>query len=254
MKDKIHIKANNRECLHALKRYVRYVFNIKAYVLEKKTTLDDSFVFIDADFPLDISWLLLFHKYSNQKTIILGFLRDSSEVYINLLDLSRIKNNIQIALNRKKTTMMPLLLVKNVEQQIKSLIKPHGERSLYNLLNMTRQAIISGTDLFKKSVINREEYKESYLNPGIESWDFFIKRFNKYEVYLKVCGFESEIEKINRNIINFQEYIEKTRCMKENQIKKIEEAEIKQKNGYLDQIDKILTHIKQKIDSVYDSL
>jgi len=233
---------------------MKYVFDLEFDVLARKKILDDEFILIDEDTLIDEEYMSFFQKCSNLKVIILGLWRNSTEAYVNLLDLSHLKQNIQSTLNRKKINMAPLLLVKDVEQRIKSLFEPHGEKSLYDLLNKTGQAILSGTDLLKKGGLNREDYKESYLSPGLENWRAFKKRLRKYEIYLKVCGFKDETAKINQNIRNFQRYIYKLININEDQIKKMSETEIKLSKDYLEQIDKYLTEIKQRIDSIYESL
>lgn len=232
---------------------MKYVFALEFDVLERKKILDDEVILIDEDTPIDEEYMGFFQKRPNLRVTILGLWRNSTEVYVNLLDLSHLKKNIQSALNRKKTNMEPLLLVKDVEQRIKSLFEPHGEKSLYDLLNKTRQAIVSGTDLFKQGLLNRKEYLESYMGPGLECWEAFERRLKKYEEYLRVCGFESELEKINRNIRNFQRFIDELSPMKEDQIKKMREAVIKLNKDYLEQIDNNLTGMKRRIDAVYES-
>ena len=251
---KLYIKGNNKNYLPALRRFLKYVLITDSSILEKKSVLDKSTVLIDEDSPIDKDWLDFFNKHSNAKIVILGLSRKSNEGYVNLLDLSHLKANFQNVLNSKETGMSPLLLLRNIEQKINSLFKPHGEKSLYDLLNKTRQAILSGTDLLKKGGLNREDYKESYLSPGLENWRAFKKRLRKYEIYLKVCGFKDETAKINQNIRNFQRYIYKLININEDQIKKMSETEIKLSKDYLEEIDNNLNEMKRRIDSIYESL
>lgn len=253
MKSKIYIRTDSKNYLPAIRRYLRFVFNRESSVLEKKKILDDSIILIDEDASIDKDWLGFFHKYSNQKIIVFGFSRKSSEIYVNILDFAHLKLNIQSAINQKINTVSPILLLKNVEEKIRLLFKSHGEKSIFDLLNITRQAIVSGTDLIKQDRIKWEEYKVSYLNPGLENWEGFKKRLRKHEIYLKACGFNNELREINYNIDKFRIYMDKLKNMTKDQIKRMSDDEIKKNTDYLIHIDHILSRIKQKIDSIYDA-
>jgi len=253
MNYKLFIKANNKKYEPAIRRYLKYIFNIESSVLEKNKILDDSIILIDEDVSIDEDWIDFLHKYSNIKIIILGLSRKSSEVYVNLLDLAHLKLNIQSVLNQKKTTVFPILLLKNMEQKIRSLFKGHGEKSIVDLLNITRQALSSGPNLLKQNILEWGEYKESYLKPGLENWEAFKNRLRKHEIYLKVCGFNNEMMTIKYNIDKFQLYMDKLKLMKKDQINRMNDDKIKQNTDCLNQIDSILLRIKQKIDSIYDA-
>jgi len=252
MINKIYIKGNDKNYPPAIRRFLKYVFNKDSSLLEKESVLDNSTVLIDEDSPVDKDWLDFFTKYSNTTKVILGISRKSNEVYVNLLDLSHIKINFQTAIHSRETGTSPLLFIRNIEQKITSLFKAHGEKSIFDLLNKTRQAICNAPELIKNDLIDWKEYKESYIISGIKNWEAFKKRFNKYKDYLEVCGFDNEIDEVESNINNIQKYIDKLRSLTKDQVNRLNEDEIPLNADHLKNIDHVLTKIKQKIDSIYN--
>jgi len=253
MTKKVYIKVDSQNYLPAIRRYLKFVFNSESSVLENNKTLDDSIILIDEEASIDKDWLDSFNKYSNQKIIVFGLSRNSNKSYVNLLDFAHFKSNIQSAINQKITTVSPILLLKNVEEKIRLLFKSHGEKSIFDLLNITRQAIVSGTDLIKQDKIKWKEYQVSYLNPGLENWEGFKKRLRKHVSYLNVCGFNNELNAINCNIDKFQVYLDKLKLMEKGKVKILNDDIIKKNTDCLNQIDHILSQIKQKIDSIYNA-
>ena len=249
----LYIKNINKKYVPAIRRYLKFVFNVESSILEKKKVLDDSIILIDEDALFDADWLDSFNKYSNQKIIIFGLSRNSNKSYVNLLDFAHLKSNIQFAINQKKITVSPILLLKNVEEKNRLFFSSHGEKSIFDLLNITKQAINSGPGLIKKDILDWEEYEVSYLNPGLENWEGFKRRLRKHEIYLKACGFNNELNAINYNIDKFQLYMNKLKLMEKDQVKRMNADIIKQNSDCLNQIDSILLRIKQKIDSIYDA-
>lgn len=251
MNYKLYIQTSNKKYLTSLKRFLSYLLNIKSTFLDRKQKFDESIILIDEDVPIDDEWLAFYIKCSNVKIIILGHTRKSNEYFINLLNFSNLKCNIKFAINHKKSNVSPLLMLKNVKQEISSLFKGHGDKSFFNLLNMTRQAIINGTDLLKEGLLDREEYNESYLNPGLKNWEAFKIEFKKYEEYLKAFKFDSEVSKLKYNIIKFQLFINKLKHMTKEQINNMSDKEFIKYTDNFNHIDNILSKIKQKIDSLY---
>lgn len=252
MKNRAYIKVNNKSYLPAIRRYLKFVFNIESSILDEKKILDNSIILIEEDASIDKEWLNLLYEFSSRKIIILGLSRSSNEVYVNLLDLSHLESNIRIALKRKINTISPFLLLQEVEQKIQLLFKGHGEESLFDILNRIGQSIENGPQLYKNNFIEWADYLDKYLIPGIEHWSIFKKRFNKYEIYIKVCDFKKETGEIEDNINNFQGYIDELRILNKDEVKRTDEKKMKQNMDYLRQIDSILDKLKQNIDSVYN--
>ena len=251
MKNKVYIKINKKRYLPAIRRYLKFLFNIESSILDKKTILDNSIILIEECASIDKEWLNLLYGCSSRKIIIIGLSRSSNEVYVNLLDLSHLKLNIRLAINRNKDTPSPFLLLREVEQKIQLFFKGHGEKSLFDRLNKTIHFISNGPALFRENMLEWKEYIEAFLNPGSENWAVFRERFEKYKIYLKICGFGKEIEGIEDNINNFQGYIDELKILSKDEVKRMDEKKIKQNMDYLRQIDSILDKLKQKIDSVY---
>lgn len=251
MKNKVYVKVNKKHYLPAVRRYLKFVFNIESSILDKKKILDNSIILIEEDASIDKEWLNLLYECSSRKIIILGLSGSSNEVYVNLLDLSHLKSNIRFAINRNKDTPSPFLLLHEVEQKMQLFFKGHGEESLFDTLNKTTHFISNGPTLFRENLLEWKEYIESYFNPGSENWAVFRERFEKYKIYLKVCGFGKEIEEIEDNINNFQGYIDELKILNKDEVKRMDEKKNKQNIDYLRQVDSILDKLKQKIDSVY---
>lgn len=235
----------------AISRYFRFVFNIEYSISEDKKTLKDLIILIDEETSIDKEWLSLLYQYKGQKIIIIGLSENPCDSFVSLLDLYHLRSSLLAAINRKKDDFSPFLLIQEIEQKMQLFFKGHGEQSLFDVLNKTRQSIDNGPELFNRNIIEWEEYLNEYLKPGVEHWNIFKKRFNKYEIYLKVCGFEKETITIESNINNFQHYVYELEVMGEDQLKRMEEKDIKQNIGYLRKIDSDLAKIKQKIDSIY---
>lgn len=251
MKNKVCLKVDDKHYLASIRRYLRFVFNIESSILNKKKILDNSIILIEEDASIDKEWLNLIYECSSQKIIILGLSRSSNDVYVNLLDLSHLKSNIRFAINCNKDTPSPFLLLWEVEQKIQLFFKGHGEKSLFDRLNKTIHFISNGPALFRENMLEWKEYIEAYFNPGSENWAVFRERFEKYKIYLKVCGFGKEIEEIDDNINNFKGYIDELKILNKDKVKRMDEKKIKQNMDYLKQVDSILDKLKQKIDSVY---
>jgi len=252
MINKIYIKGNDKNYPPAIRRFLKYVFNKDSSLLEKESVLDNSTVLIDEDSPIDKDCQDLFNKYTSKKIVVLGLSKESNEVYVNLLDLSLLKNNFQNALENKKTGLNPLLLLKNLEQQIRLLFKSHGEKSFFDLINIIKQSVSSGPEILKQNIVSWEEYKKNYLNPGQRNLEAFKRRFRKYKDYLKACGFDNEIDEVESNINNIQKYMDKLKNMTKDQTNQLSDNEIRKNADYLSYIDHISTKIKQKIDAIYN--
>ncbi len=228
------------------------IFDIEVSILKDKGTSNKSIIIIDEESSINEDLMTVFNDYSNLKIIIVGLSKKSNEYYVNLLDLSQLKNNFQNAFENKKTGLLPLLLLKNIKQQIRSLFKSHGEKSLFDLLNIIRQSVSIGPGLIKQDIVDWEEYEKNYLKPGLRNWEAFKIRFKKHKDYLKVCGFDNETDEIESNINNIQQYIDKLKTMTKDQVNRLNEDEIRLNADRLKNIDLVLTKIKQRIDTVYN--
>ncbi len=249
--NQIYIKFNKKNYLFAIRRYLKFVFNIESSILDKKIILDNSIILIEECALIDKEWLNLLYECSSRKIIILGLSRSSNDVYVNLLDLSHLKLNIRFALNSNKDTPTPFLLLHEVEKKMQLFFKGHGEESLFDTLNKTSHFITNGPALLIENMLEWNEYIGAYLNPGIENWNGFKERYKKHKIYLKVCGFEKETEAIENNMNNFQDYIDELKTLDKDEVKRMDVKKNKQNMDYLRQVDSILDRLKQNIYSKY---
>jgi len=249
----LHIKANNNQLFHTLKRYFKYIFNIEEVVaLEENKVSKHSLIFIEEDNDINDDWLNFFIKHPYLKIVILGLTKKSNESYINLLDLSSLKTNIQTVINSNRTQKIsPLLKMNKIEQQIRFLFKSHGEESLLDKLDKTIHLLKNGINLLKENILDWGEYVKTYLKPGLENWIEFINNFMKYKIYLEACGFNKELKLIEKNINLFDNFLNKLKYFDKAQTCKINEKTISMNFNYANQIINALFEIKEKKDSIH---
>jgi hypothetical protein len=240
--------------VNAIKRYLKFIFGTKFEILDNHKRLRrGDFVFIDENISMNEGQLEFFIRNSDLGFIVLGSSFKSDEIYINLLDLSHLKPNIDLALNQKHSNFSPFLYIESIRSKIKILFKGHGKKSLFGNLNMARNDLSNYPLLYKRKKLRLSwnDYNEQ-IKTGVKNWSTFKDRFYKYEIYLRVCGFDREINKIKRNMYSFDNYIKNLVAMNSNQLSQLNEKEIKLNNIYIEEIDNELGKMKNKIESIYD--
>lgn len=239
----------NKEIESALVRFLNYVLKIVIINKERKQSLK-SVIFIDENFNINDKFLVSLSNYYNPHIIVFGYINTSFNNYINILDFSNLKRNLQRALYDTGSNSLPLLYVKEIGSKINLFFKGHGEASLFSSLNWTIYYLSNGPVLFKENKLSWEEYTDVYLKPGLKYWYIFIKRFETYNIYLKVTGFKQEVELVKELADNFQVFSDTLKNSTEAKIKETNEEEIKKNIDYLKQIDYIFTNIDNKIKKV----
>jgi hypothetical protein len=238
-----------RKYIRSIRRYIKYIFGFNSFHLNKnKAIRENQIAIVDENEDLDKKAIDFYLKYFRGKLIVTGIYGKSNHIYVNLLDIKNFGINIEKALSRDYSSISPFLYINEVKSKIGLLFKGHGEESLFDVLNKTRQCLSNGPKLLVKNILDWDEYKKQMLIPGIKKWDVVKIRFGKYEIYLKISGFTEEIRRIKENIKDFNVYVEKIQALNKDQFKKIRLEEINKANDYLATIDSILMEIKRKID------
>ena len=236
--------------IKSLERYFFYVINVDNFSFGN---IGNLFI-IDED--VEINQIILDTLLSTRefKVIFFGKAKISSANYVNLSDYSNLKKNIVTSLMEKNINPSQFLLIKEFHFKIKLFFKGHGEESLFNGLNWTRYYLINGINLLNRNNLNLKEFKNVYLKPGLQYWDNFKNRFNKYEIYLHILGYKIEVEQVKSLISDFQDFVDCLgRFSKENN-QEINELNIKKYVDYLKQIDYIFMKIYENITSQYESI
>ena len=181
---------NNEKIISSLKRFLNFVLNdnCKNYNIDvdNKTKVC---LFIDEEFNINPNLLATLLEHNNPKIIVFGHTNFSSLNYINMLDFSNLKRNLQSALNNSKVNVSAALYINEISNKIKLFFKGHGEESLINCLNWVRYYISNGPTLLIDGKLNRQEYKNDYLETGLKYWQTFRKRFDEHKNYLTFSGF-----------------------------------------------------------------
>jgi len=235
------------ELFNAFQRYLKYIFqktvikgipshlkqNAKCYLFIHEQELENYDILKD-----------------NIKVVILGYENNIQKNYINLLELSNLNTNLSQIFssnnidNQETTNISP-----QIHGKLVTFFKGHGEESLLSCLYSSQYYLSNGPVLFQKGNINYDEYKKTFLLPGIENWKVFSNRLDKYKNYLFVAGFENEIRKIILKTKQFQVFVDKLKNMNEYQLKEIViNTYVKKNVSIIKEIDKIFTNIYKKLE------
>lgn len=245
---------NNERIKSSLQRFLYFVLHINFNNQKKEKEATSYFIF-EENYKIDISLLNILKEQDNPHIIVIGYHTNLHfDNYINVLDLSNLKTNLNRALNNPIKNSSSLLYVKKIGAKINLFFKGHGEESLFNSLNWTRYYLSNGFNLLNENKLNFKETENVYLKPGLKYWVNFKNRFNKYKIYLKILGYKSEVEQVKTLISDFQKFIDCLNLIsKENNIE-TNELNIKKNIDYLKQIDYIFINIHENITSQYESI
>lgn len=229
-------------------RYLKFVYNIRA-VFETDTKDDSAehVFFINENELVAERFLRDKRPAQKRKIIITGTRRSNDEDYINLLELNpHLKALEPKAL--QKSNGNALRYNEEFESKLQLFFKGHGEESLFSALTMAIHLLKNGPEqmVYFSPERNEDEYVKIFINPGLEKWDTFTRRFDKYRIYLESLGFEEEIKLIYGHIIRFNEFLNTSGFLKN--ISLLPELQKFQENiEYLNLIDHILTTIAQTL-------
>jgi len=242
----------NEEIEQSIERYLIYVlnWNVINFNRDNQTKKTSLIILIDEDIEVDEELLETFANYNKTKIVVLGKKKSNINNYINILRLSDFKINLKRAVNNLNGDSTSLIFIRDIKTKLNLFFKGHGECSLFDGLNWTRYYLSNGPALFKTNKINWQEYTDVYLKPGFKYWDIFKQRLERYQVYLKVTGFDKEIEQVKERAANFQIFIDHFLNSNKEEIKAIDDLEIKKNIDYLKQIDYIFTNIHKKIKHI----
>lgn len=215
------------------------------YILSQKGTLNP-YLFIDENIIIDTEYgSELIKEYINQERIpiILGY-RNVSDIncYVNLLDLKNLKNNLKNVFNENRSSSLRnLLTFTEIRIKINQFFKGHAT-SPRGQLDSLYYCFSSGIKVLYYNKIDADEFKTGFLDEGLKAWQNFKQRFNTYQKYLIITGFNKETNIIEGEIVQIDEFI----------IEKISnDAFYKQID--LDEIDLILKKI-EKINRILENI
>jgi len=242
----------NEQTKSALRRFLYFVLGISINNQNKEDEKQPQIcVFIAEDFNFPTS-LITSIGYNNL-LIVFGYNNIPLDNYINILDFSNLKKNLQGALHDRNNNFNALLYVKKINSRISYFFKGHGETSLLNSLNWTRYYLNNGPVLLRDGKLRWHEYSDVYLGPGLKYWHVFQNRFEKCKIYLQVTGFRDEVTKTNKLSSYFNKFAGLLQKADEESTKAIDSFEIDKNIDYLKQIDSIFTKIQDKLNQTnYD--
>ena len=235
------------DLFNAFQRYLKFIFKIKLNknIPSQSNKESKYYLFI---YEQELENYNIF-KY-NIKVVILGYQNNKQNNYINLLDLNHLNTNLSqiynsnIINNQERTNISPQIL-----ERLVTFFKGHGEESLLSCLYSSQYYLSNGPVLFQKGNINYDEYQKTFLSPGIENWEIFSNRLNKYKNYLFVAGFENEVREVILKTKQFQVFVEKLENINEYQLKEIViNTYVKKNISILKEIDNIFSNIYRKLE------
>jgi len=236
------------ELFNAFQRYLKYIFQIEIRKgIPSQLKSNSKFCLFIYEQELENCDILK----DNIKVVILGYENNIQKNYINLLDLNHLNTNLSpifnsnIIDNQGATAITP-----QIHEKLVTFFKGHGEESLLSCLYSSQYYLSNGPVLFQKGNINYDEYKKTFLLPGIESWKIFSNKLNKYKNYLFVAGFENEVRKVILKTKQFQVFIDKLENMNKIQLRKIRINSFVEENiAIIKDIDNIFSNIYRHLNS-----
>ncbi len=232
---------------NAFQRYLHYIFKIEI----KKG--------IPSQFKQNGKFYLFIHEQELEncdifkydiKVVILGYNNNKQKNYINLLDLKNFNSNLsQIFSSNNIDNQETTDIRHQIREKLVTFFKGHGEESLLSCLYSTQYYLSNGPVLFQKGNINYDEYKKTFLLPGIENWEIFSNRLNKYKNYLFVAGFENEVGEVILKTKQFQIFVDKLKIMTKSQLEETSLNTFVEENiSIIKEIDNIFSNIYRKLE------
>lgn len=181
----------------ALVRYFSHVLNLglslaQSNISVRSNDIDQIFVVNE---PLELSnccrWM-----YDNgmgpDQLRIMGYDINND---INLLNFDLLKVQFEKKYRSEKT--IDRIQIPFFRDQIRLFFKGHGEQSLFQCLTYVRYNLENYSSLLKSGDYTQEGLYQNFLLPGLENWNEFVRRFNKYAPVLYVRGWASETNTID---------------------------------------------------------
>lgn len=204
----IYLLANEPTCLDAaIERYCRYVLNLPIEIITpSRLELPDNFILFISDpdtvYLLETCNVLFLNKISPDKTRIIG---SQSHSDINLLDL----NNLNASFEKSLYSVDLSIRANNpyFSSQISTFFKGHGEQSLLGCIGWVNYYIGNYIKLAGSREYEPRELNKAFLEPGIQNWNEFKRRFEKYAPLLYFVGWNDDALRINNSINTIEKEI-----------------------------------------------
>jgi hypothetical protein len=186
----------------SLERYFRYILKRDLWLMGNNisyaaTDFDLIFVIDDpTQFNYCSHWIYE-KKISPSKLRIMSY---DNKNDINLLEFDTLKSQFQNSLKNEHG-----IDHKNIpffRDQISLFFKGHGEQSLLQCLTYVSYNLGNYSSLLKSEDFSPEDLHQHFLMPGVQNWNEFVRRFNKYAPILYIWGWAAETDTITRLIKN----------------------------------------------------
>lgn len=233
----------------SLERYFRFVLNHKLTPINRKGSEDKKNICLlvwteekeQSEFPNIIN-------IRQPKSVITLGVDDTC--VINLLYLDELNLSLTNILNTSKGQIQPPFTREELLIKVQSFFKGHGEESLLSCLNWTMYYLSNGPKLLQANECTWDEYQTNFLRPGLNNWQIFTKRFEKYYIYLELLEFKKEVGEIKQQIMAFDQIANKFEISNETAIKALNSVTLDEWFAGLLKIDEILVNIKNTLGVV----
>jgi hypothetical protein len=185
-----------------------------------------------------------------KKVCVLGCEAISKLSYINLLNNSDYKKSFQdiFVSDVLVRDLSGLIHIKAFRKQIQLFFQGHGEKSLFSSLNDARYRLLNGIKLFLVKELTFEESINEFLIPGINSWNKFKNRMNKYSAYIDLLGFHQELQEVQLIIASCEVLFQKVDSFINSGSIEFTENTFSDRMDMLNKIDEVLMKIAAQLD------
>ncbi len=244
-------KSKNLFLSLAIQRYFKFVHSITLPILNNSyTSSRDTDVLLIDETEQDIQEIVrLLHDIKVLTIVVFGSKKNDRENYINLLNTSQIFGKFDSILDKDNPVKDHSALIEIIalKEKLRLFFQGHGETSLLASLYDVRYRLLNGIKLYLSKDIDFDESLREFLYPGINSWAGVKNRFTKNKEYLELLGFQQDIQKINSNILSFDQFIIKTEKFVLTGLLEYDEEHLNTSLGLLDKIDEILFDISTNL-------
>lgn len=238
--------TNNKVLLLAsLQRYSRYILSQELKTFSKSELLTSSDTILVHQNEREAPELLNFlANKQDAKIVIVGF---NDSAFLNLIDLSNLKNNLEQIISSAKLNSTQLFTEEELKEKLKNFFHSHGEDSLFEYLNYTTYFLDSGIKQLLSNDISYEEFKNVFLLPGLKNWDKFNLRFLKYKDILKLSIYKPIVNSFEIAINDANEFISRLSDMSQEEICKNNIKNFVENIDKVKLVEKILTEFFKRI-------
>lgn len=223
----------------SIQRFFKYVLNLelKKFNYDSEISIND--ILITSDDERDNPELLDFLVERNiSKIIRIGFDNNGT---INLLDLNNLKANLESLLTCDAASH--IFSEDEVNYKLKNLFHSHGQDSLFEKLSNCQYYISNGIKLYQMGDLDEETFQQNFIKPGIDNWNLFKERINRYHYFLFKKCMKNETERIFQLISSVDHLLEKKLDDINNGQKSLEENNLDEFVALINQIAEILLNV-----------